>query len=180
MHERSPKNSAIDTLLYESDMLRHCASTIDSRRARYQQEMSESARAEYYLCIEGFLLHFRNLLGFFINKGHQKTDLIISRPERWAIGIYTDADEDLCVKLTRRAEEVNRRHGLNQSNCYQKISWFLQHCTTHRHQMPRSWDIDAMHRDLQPILDQFFSTFAHAERRAVPESLSGEADSTLQ
>lgn len=69
MHERSPKDSAIDTLLYERDMLRHCAETIDTKKKRFELSRSEEDRAEYYLGIEGFLLHFRNLLGFLINKG---------------------------------------------------------------------------------------------------------------
>ena len=62
MHERSPKSSAMDVLLYEREMLQHCAETVNDKQARFTQSLSDQDRAEYYLGIEGFLLHFRNLL----------------------------------------------------------------------------------------------------------------------
>src|SRR5712692_7520036 len=98
MHERSPQETAIDVILYERDLLRHCAKTVDAKREQAQQSPSSENKAEYYLAIEGFLLHFRNLLGFFINRGHQKTDLTLLRSEKWAGG--RSVDESFCRKLT--------------------------------------------------------------------------------
>jgi hypothetical protein len=158
MHERSPKSSAINTLLYERDMLRYCAETIDTKQKRFQQSKSDEDAAEYYLGIEGFLLHFRNLLGFFINKGPKSTDLTIDHPERWADG--KPVDESVCRKLTKSAKKVNQDHGLDGGDCYQKISWFLQHCTVYRHRQPRNWDIDRMFADIRPVLDEFVTNFA--------------------
>ena len=157
MHERSPKETAIDVILYERDLLRHCAKTVDAKRERAQQAPSSENKAEYYLAIEGFLLHFRNLLGFFINKRMKRTDLTLNRSEQWAAG--RSVDESFCRKLTQRAEEVNVEHGISSSvDCYKKISWFLQHCTDYRYQLKRSWDIAKMFADLSPILDEFVAS----------------------
>ena len=173
MHERSPKNSAIDTLLYERDMLRHCAETIYAKRQRFQKNFSdEDAVCEYYLGIEGFLLHFRNLLGFFINKGSRSTDstdLTIARTTSWSNG--RPVDERITEELTKRAGIVNQSHGLGKGDCYRKISWFLQHCTTHRHQETRSWDIERMFADIESVLDDFVKHFVSSTDRikiAVP------------
>jgi hypothetical protein len=120
MHERSPKSSAIDVLLYERDMLQHCATTVEAKQARFTSSLSDQDRAEYYLSIEGFLLHFRNLLGFFINKGPHPTDMTISKSESWANGITVNPT--ITQGLTDRAKKVNERHGLERGDCYQKIS----------------------------------------------------------
>ena len=139
-------------------MLRHCAATIETKRRRFQKHSSdEDAVYEYYLGIEGFLLHFRNLLGFFINKGSRSTDLTIARPANWSNG--RPVDEQITTELTKRAELVNQSHGQRKGDCYQKISWFLQHCTTHRHQEARSWDIERMFADIEPVLDDFVKHF---------------------
>jgi hypothetical protein len=176
MHERSPKSSAIDTLLYEGDMLRHCAKTVDAKRARFQASHADEDAAEYYLGIEGFLLHMRNILGFFINKGSKPTDLTIGRPERW--GDAKTVDDCTCRNLSERAKRVNNEHGLNGHDCYQKISWFLQHCTTYRHCQARSWDIDRMFADMEPILNDFVRNFAPAVSGNGIRVLSGEGHST--
>jgi len=169
MHERSPKETAIDVILYERDLLRHCAKTVDAKKERAQQSPSSENQAEYYLAIEGFLLHFRNLLGFFINRGHQETDLTLNRSEKWAGG--RSVDESFCRKLTERAEEVNVEHGISAKvDCYKKISWFLQHCTDYRYQLKRSWDIAKMFADLSPILDEFVASVIPGAE--VPEVIS--------
>jgi hypothetical protein len=158
MHERSPKNSAMDVLLYEREMLRHCAETVNAKQERFSESQSDQDRAEYYLGIEGFLLHYRNLLGFFINKGARPTDLTLGKTESWANGMAVD--QTVTKALTERSQKINERHGLGRGDCYQKISWFLQHCTTHRHQEARSWDIENMFADLKPLLDEFVEHFA--------------------
>ena len=164
MHERSPKNSAIDTLLYEREMLRHCADTIEAKRQRFQKNFSdEDAMCEYYLGIEGFLLHFRNLLGFFVNRGSQRSDLTIANASSWSNG--RAGDQRITSKLTESAKKINQAHGLHNQDCYKKISIFLQHCTTHRHQEARSWDIERMFADFQPILDEFVKHFATSTDR---------------
>jgi hypothetical protein len=157
-------------------MLRHCAETIDAKKKRFQQSKSDEDRAEYYLGIEGFLLHFRNLLGFFINKGPKPTDLTIGHPERWANG--RPVDESVCRSLTEGAKKVNRDHGLDGGDCYQKISWFLQHCTVYRHRQPRNWNIEGMFADMRPVLDEFVANFAPETTKNEVVIVGGESHGT--
>jgi hypothetical protein len=180
MHERSPKETAIDVILYEHDLLWHCAKTIDSKKMRWEESPSHENEAEYYLAIEGFLLHFRNLLGFFINKRMGKnnsTDLTIDRPQQWADG--RQVDETLCQKLMECAQKVNQKYGLSLDvDCYKKISWFLQHCTSHRHQLQRSWDIAGMFADFSPILDEFVGSVSPTAMTRIKFAMLSEGYST--
>jgi hypothetical protein len=176
MHERSPKETALDVIIYERDLLQHCANTVDVKMEKAQRSPTAENRAEYYLTIEGFLLHFRNLLGFFINKKIIKknvsTDLTLDQPEKWAEG--RPVNQSLCKNLTERAKEVNETHGIHYSDvnkdCYGKISWFLQHCTDHRYKVQRDWDIARMYADLSPILDEFVASVMPVAE--VPEVIS--------
>jgi hypothetical protein len=175
MHHRSPKETAIDVIFYERDLLRHCARTVDSKKARWEESPLDENRAEYYLTIEGFLLHFRNLLGFFINKRMHLTDLTIDHSEQWAEG--RPVDSTFCQKLTERASKVNQEYGLSPSiDCYKKISWFLQHCTDHRYRIQRSWDIAGMFADFNPILDEFAGSVAPALSGVQEVVLLGQSD----
>jgi hypothetical protein len=78
MHERSEKDRALDTILCEIDMLRYCARTLPEKQAKWRQTDSDADRAEYYLGIQGFLLHLRNLLAFFMSQREKETDLGIN------------------------------------------------------------------------------------------------------
>src|SRR5205085_127013 len=106
--------------------------------ARWLRYGDRNDQVEYYLGLEGFLLHYRNLLGFFVNKGCRATDLIIRRSEHWANGEPVEGHR--YGDLVKRAKEINERYGTEDErgrrvDCYQKISWFLQHCTTYRHSL---------------------------------------------
>ena len=144
------------TLLYEIDMLRHCKRTSNGKRKAHDERPSEETRAEFCLCIEGFLLHMRNLLGFFTNQGTWVSDLIINRPDRWAI---EDVDLADCQGLINSAEVVNKKYGEHGKDCYKNISQHMQHCTTFRGPGAKSWNIDGMFADLDPILQEFGERF---------------------
>lgn len=165
LHYRSPKETGMDVIVYERDLLRHCANTVDAKHAKSQASSSDESKAEYFLGIEGFLLHFRNLLGFFMNKEHKSkkykdSDLIIARSEQWSNG-QTVVDKHFCERLTQRAMQVNKKFGFSADvDCYQKISWFLQHCTDHRYLEHRNWDLAAMFTEFGPIVDDFITEFA--------------------
>jgi hypothetical protein len=45
LHQRSDKNSHLDTVLYEIDMLRHSSNTLVAKKAKKSE--SEEAEAEY-------------------------------------------------------------------------------------------------------------------------------------
>jgi len=178
MHERSIKNKPLDTILYEIDMLRHCAHALATKKNRAGE--SEFHRAEYYLCIEGFLLHFRNLIAFFISQQDESHDLGINDPVRWA---GSTIEQRRYSDLMKQAREVNAKHGTQDfdrgkdSTCYDQISKFLQHCTSYRHERAKEWDLDGMFGDLDSILKNFTDRFASPVVKVMP-FLGRESNST--
>jgi len=69
---RPLKLNHVETILYEMDMLDFCF-----RRLRERKR----AGADYNLCIEGFLLHYRNLIQFFGNHMGLKA----GKPAEWSL-----------------------------------------------------------------------------------------------
>ena len=64
----------------------------------------------------------------------------------------------LSVRSLLSALQVNKTHGIYtdvETDCYGKISWFLQHCTDYRCKAQRDWGIARMFDDLSPILEEF-------------------------
>jgi hypothetical protein len=160
MHERTTKKDHADTIMYEIDMLRHCASTLPAKKA--EKETSDYAKDEYNLCIEGFLLHLRNLLGFFTNLRQRPDDLIINDPVQWAnhameAGLYSDLTE--AAKKFNVAYGVKRDDSAKERKCYGEISKYLQHCTELRYVRARDWDIEKMFSEFDPILTEFMKRF---------------------
>jgi hypothetical protein len=157
MHERSPKASPLDTILYEIDILRHCARTLPAKKALAEKTNSDNDRSEYYLAIEGYLLHLRNLLAFLTSHRNESTDLGINDPVVWA---NREIEQREYSSLMKRAREINAKYGNDGSSCQDQISKFLQHCTTYRHEDPRSWDIEGISADIEPVLSEFEARFA--------------------
>src|SRR5664280_2612771 len=110
MHERSPKATPLDTILYEIGMLRHCARTVSDKQAKYEDNRSDAAKAEYNLGIEGFLLHLRNVLAFLTNRVEKSTDLGINKPNQWA---GRTLEQRSYSDLIKRAKKVDQDHGLD-------------------------------------------------------------------
>ena len=184
MDERSPKCSPMETIQYEIDMFRHCAETLGMKYVASETSGGHSAKAEYYLGIEGALLHLRNLLGFFIpnEKRDRKTDLVIDNG--WA---NREVEKSELADLIQRAEDVNRIYGMNERTCYDQISKFLQHCTTFRHLEARSWNIEKMLKAMNPILEDFEKRFNHGSQRrsqlrvtTVLSGIDGNSTATLE
>ena len=161
-HERSPKNGPLDTVLYEIEMLRHCADMLPTKyNAR---SSSEQAMKEYYVYIETFLLHLRNILAFMTNQASEPADLRISQVGTW---LNREVGPREYSDLIANAKDVNRRYGKDGSTCYDQISKFLQHCTTYRHQRGRSWEIEKIFSEVDPILCDF-------EKRFTPSTMEPE------
>jgi hypothetical protein len=153
-YERSPKNGPLDTVLYEIDMLRYCAATLPSRyEARTN---SEQAMKDYYVYIETFLLHLRNILAFLTNQASDPADLRISQIGSW---LNRPVIQREYSDLIARTKTINRRFGANESTCYDQIFKFLQHCTIYRHERGRDWEIDKIFSELNPILQDFEARF---------------------
>ena len=178
MHQRSEKNSHLDTILYEIDMLRHCAENVTRKEA--DERSSDFARAEYYLAIEGFLLHLRNLLAFFARSKSESTDLIINEPVTWA---GKEIQQREYSGLIKKSKEFDHKYGANAdgqtTTCYAEISKFLQHCTTLRFARAKHWSVDEMYADIESVLAEFeqrFAAAARSVRRA--ENISGTTDNS--
>jgi hypothetical protein len=154
-HERPPKNNALDTILYEIDMLRHCAAILPSKHSA--KTSSDQAMKDYYVYIEAFLLHLRNLLAFFTNQASEAADLRLSQIGGW---LNRSVEQREYSDLIARTKDVNRRFGVSDSSCYDQISKFLQHCTTYRHERGRSWEIEKIFSEINPILRDFEKRFA--------------------
>lgn len=179
LHHRSEKNRNLDTLLYEIDMLRHCEGAV--RRRVVADDATGAERADYYLAIEGFLLHLRNLLAFLTNHKSKDTDIIINEPEVWA-GRHVDQRE--CSDLIKGCRELDRRYGVladgRQSTCYDEISKYLQHCTTFRYERARQWPVEDIYADINPFLESFEARFARdaTSVRVIEGGPTGTAGST--
>jgi hypothetical protein len=168
LHQRSDKNSHLDTVLYEIDMFRHCATTFPARAARRYD--SEGAEAEYNLVIEGFLIHLRNLVGFFTTLHSRESDLRLDRPEVWRGKVLEEKDySDLRDKARAFNDGYSQTFKSGKKlDCYELISKFLQHCTPERYeQAVVGWDIEKMAAEIEPILADFEKRFAPATTKVM-------------
>jgi len=156
LDQRASKESHLATILYEIDMLRHCASAHSEKRKRVDADGSLAARGEYYLSIEGFLLHARNLLAFFTIRKNETTDLIINEPEVWFGKAVNPRQYSDLVKAMR---EVDADFSEGGKSCYDEISKFLLHCTTMRYERLREWDLEGLFKRIDPILEDFKKRF---------------------
>jgi hypothetical protein len=133
---RPKKFEHLDTIQYEIDMLDYCFGQL--------VRGSFPDNASYYLSIEGFLFHYRNLCEFFSSTG----DLKANKPEVWVQN----------RKMT--GEELATIHdkGLNKKYTGQ-ISQYLAHCTKGRAIRDRDWNIPEMYDDVKPVLEAFRKLF---------------------
>ena len=143
MYARPRKGSHLETVKYEIDMLRFCLE-------RLRADSKQRDQGEVNLLIEGFLLHYRNLLEFFSGVHHRSDDDLSTRAARvWAERELTG--EELAV-MQAPAIVLDTQY-------FQVISKYLQHCTEQRHLADRGWDIDGMYEQVHPILSAFEKSF---------------------
>jgi len=160
VYERTKKQSHLDTVRYELDMLTF---TYD---ALTKQEIPVPARHVY---LEAFLLHYRNVVQFFAGntKKHRAGDLSTHQPQVWAGRELTKEESDL---MRGPAQELEDRY-------WPVISQFLQHCTERRYLDSKDWDISMMYSDLLPVMEAFEKAFKRPEPVLVTATL-GDASST--
>ena len=141
MYSRN-KKTHLDAIGYEIEMLRFCREQIQA------QPSPPDARATS-LYIEGFLLHFRNLIRFFSGKRSRPYDLSTADPETWAGRLLTD-DEIMLFQVA--AESIDEDY-------YQAISKYLQHCTALAQKGEHDWNIDGMFEEVAPLVREFECRF---------------------
>ena len=153
---RPGKLSHTETLLYEIDMLRFAA-------GKLQQPQPDTP--ESWFSLECFLLHFRNLIEFFGKKpqeARKKNDnLSILKPEKFWSENQMPSDDKL--KPLRRMDLWEKYEGNGKPD---KISRYLQHCTEQRVE-GKSWDVDEMLSDLDPVIKDFEKLLPDKQRRWV-------------
>lgn len=142
MYARHAKESHRDTISYEIDMLTFCAEKLAGQNRTGDD--GDSA-----LLVEGFLLHFRNLVRVFSGKNHQKDDISMANCRVWA-GRDLTAFEAAAIKDSAIALD---------DMYYKMISKYLQHCTTRRYEQDRTWDIHMMRSQLNAIVQAFEEAF---------------------
>ena len=132
---RRAKASHVDIVLYEIDMFEHCFHRLQAGKW--------AEKKDYYLCIEGFLLHYRNLIEFF--GSHH--GLRANTPEGWSPRGLTDAE----------LASIQNRDLLR--DYHSSISRYLGHCDGIRADKDRDWKYVEMYGRIEPHLLSFRQLF---------------------
>jgi hypothetical protein len=135
MMARPHKANHVEMVLYEIDMLHYCLEALRGKEP--------SDRREYYLHIEGFLIHYRNLADFFGSDEGLKAN----RPERWSPRKLSG--EELASIQNRGPAERYRG----------PISEYVCHCSPNRADKDTKWDREAMYELLKPNIEGFRKLF---------------------
>jgi hypothetical protein len=141
LHSRPDKLEDAHTVLYEIDMLRFTRNRL--------KDSSFHSKADEWVFLEAFLVHFRNLIEFFGGKPRGDT-LTISQPGDVWFG-KTPSNTDLAFLLRQDLWEKYEGQGKDD-----KISRYLQHCTKQR-VIKKKWNVEQMYGDLQPVIERFES-----------------------
>ena len=141
MLARRAKESHRDTVAYEIEMLHFCEQRITRDEHGDPREQS--------VFLEGFLLHYRNLIRFFSGEDHRDDDLSTADPQTWANRELMPAET---AAITTPAKALDARY-------HQLISKYLQHCTRLRYEQDISWDVEAMSQEIAPIITSFEHAF---------------------
>jgi hypothetical protein len=138
---RPKKPNHLATIQYEIDMLNYCYERL--LKAEWPDQSSLN------LCIEGFLLHYRNLGEFFGNAKELKA----SEPEVW------------CPVHKLTAEERASIQDANMNRHNSQISRYLSHCTEIRADTDTTWNHRLMFDEMKPYIDAFRKIFRVEKKR---------------
>jgi hypothetical protein len=142
---RPDKPSCTTTMLYEIDMLRWTAQKLSENK--WNLEMDQ------WICLESFLVHFRNLIQFFGGPTErlQDDDLHVTRLDDFWPDASKRPDAKVLAGLVRK--DLSAKYENPQKEPH-TISKYLHHCTKTRLE-PQVWDIGEMYDELQPTLKAF-------------------------
>jgi hypothetical protein len=132
---RPRKLNHVETILYEMDMLDFCFRRLRERKG---------AGADYNLCIEGFLLHYRNLIQFFGNHMGLKA----GKPEEWSLQRRLSDAETATIQDASLLKQYDG-----------PISIYLCHCTPKRAERDIEWRYIQMYERIAPLLANFRNLF---------------------
>ena len=136
-YSRPEKGNHLNTILYEIGMLEFCFETLTTNAGKWRDNRDS------YICLESFLLHYRNLVEFFGGEAGLRS----SAPDEWSPRHLT-------------AEEVASISDRKPCDKYRgPISAYLQHCTPKRANFDRGWNIGEMYEEIQPLIGSFRRLF---------------------
>ena|SRR6185437_10611888 len=130
---RPEKGNHLNTISYEIEMLEFCYKTLVDSLGKW----GDMRKA--FICLEAFLLHYRNLVEFFGGEaGLKSSEPALWSPRQLSIEeVASISDRQLCDKYRG------------------PISAYLQHCTPLRANVERSWNVYQMYKEICPLLDRF-------------------------
>jgi hypothetical protein len=137
---RPEKLTHAQTMLYEIDMLRHTLKRLSENR--WQTEMDK------WVCLESFLVHFRNLIEFFGHNAPRTDDLHITKPGYFWQDLTAQPSGNILARLHRN--DLWQKYESRQD----KISKYLHHCTETRIDS-KAWPIGEMYADIAKLIDEF-------------------------
>src|SRR5262249_52025301 len=120
---------------------------------------------DWNLLIEGFLLHYRNLIQFFSGnerKHRRGSDLSFVEPDIWAGRVLQSSEIDA---IRRPARELEDKY-------WEDISQFLQHCTVRRYKDSKEWNLSEMYGCITGIIQCFAQSFPRPEEKSHPKRSS--------
>jgi len=129
-YERTVKERPKDTVVYEIRMLRFCFQQISKNSFQVKDEL--------YVYLESYLLHYRNLIEFLRHGRGRSTDVSVE-------DVVSQTQDEMLTQIRDRATELSEKH-------WQDISQYLQHLTDRRHLEKKSWEVNEMFEELNPIL----------------------------
>lgn len=153
MYPRGEKESHLDTIRYEIDMLRYSLK-------RWRETDLGFDPGDRNAFLECFLLHYRILVEFLSGRKNKQTDLVVSSPKVWMPMRRVDQRET--SSLQKRGRALRDRY-------HDKISKFLQHCTEARADIGQEWHPEKMYDEIQESLSEF-------EKRFVDRAAVGSVD----
>jgi|SRR6516162_3456582 hypothetical protein len=143
----------LETIIYEIDMLDYCFD-------RLRRPWLERGK-EYNLCLEGFLLHYRNLIEFFASHvGDPKA----GAPKGWSPRRLSPVEFD---SIQNKA--IKKHYG--------PISSYLSHCDRIRKEEGKYWRYVEMYEEIKPFLESLRKLFPSVPRPPVA-TLGPEGAST--
>jgi hypothetical protein len=134
---RPGKLTDAHTILYEIDMVRFAAGRL--HRGKWESEKDQWA------CLESFLVHYRNLIEFLGKEQNLVRDTDLHVANIWGrLGI---PEPEQLSKIREQGDKLWAKY----ERVDDKISRYLQHCTTLR-TGSKSWEVGAMNGELEPVL----------------------------
>lgn len=134
---RPKKASPQETIEYEINMLRFAH--IQINRAAQSDDLRDH---RFWMMIECFLLHYRNLIQFLSPSGKWKDDLSLEND------FGEQVNEAKRIEIELIIAPLIKKYS-------KQISKYLAHCTRLRHELDRDWQVNEMYAELLPAIHLF-------------------------